>query len=148
MGRRRYDTQYPAVWCALFELFVPIERALGPAYRLRLRERADALRTDRSAEIGPGSTRVALETAFQVSPLPVSTEEMDRLLRASAAEIPDAAIRAISVRPEFLGHVGPRATVLLGVLCGMILAAVARASYSARVKWIQSIDWSRMSRLL
>ena len=63
------------------------------------------------------------------------------------AEIPDAALRALTVLPEWLGHAGPRVIAPLGVLSGMILAAATRASCTARVRWPQCIDWSRMSRL-
>ena len=108
--------QYTAAWRALFETFAPIERALGPAYRLLLR----ALRTDPSAENGPGHTRVASKTASQVIPLPLSAEELDSLLRAYVAEIPDGVIRAINVRPEPLGNAGPEIAEPLGVLSGMI----------------------------
>ena len=63
------------------------------------------------------------------------------------AEIPDAVIRALTVRPELLGHAGPGVIAPLGVLSGMILAAATRASCTARVRWPQCIGWSRMSRL-
>ena len=64
------------------------------------------------------------------------------------AEIPDAVIRALTVRPEFLGCAGPRVIAPLGVPSGMILAAATRASCTARVRWPQCVDWSRMSRLI
>ena len=68
IGRRRYDTQYSAARHASFEMFVPIERALLPARRLLLRERASDLRTAPLAENGPGPTRMELEAALQVIP--------------------------------------------------------------------------------
>ena len=146
IGLRPYDAQYSAVWRAAFELFVPIELASGPAYRRLLRERANAFRAAPAAKNGPETTCVALEAAFQAIPLPASAEEMGSLRRAFAAEIPDAAVRAINVRPALLGRAGPQAIEPLGVLSGMILVAVTRASYSAFVKWPQFIRWSRMSR--
>ena len=82
IGRRRFDTRYSATWLALSGLFVPIERALGPARRPLLRELASALRPDQAAESGPESTRVASGTAHQAIPLPVFAEGMDSLLRA------------------------------------------------------------------
>ena len=90
---------------------------------------------------------MALETAYQVILLPASAEEMDSLLRAYVVEIPDAAVRAINVRPALLGHAGSQVIEPLGVLSGMIFVAVTHASYSACVNLTQSIDWSRMSRL-
>ena len=53
MGRRRYVAQFSAAWHSLFEMFVPIDRTLGPAYRPLLRERTTALRTAHAVEIGP-----------------------------------------------------------------------------------------------
>ena len=88
-----------------------------------------------------------LVTAFQLIPLPVSAEEMDSLLRATVAEIPDTAIRAMNARPGLFGHAGPRVIEPLGVLSGVPPAAGTRAPYTARATWFQPIDWNRMSRL-
>ena len=82
MSRRRYDAQYLAVWHALFVLLVLIWRALGPVYRLLLRERETAIRQDPGFEIGPGASRVAAETALTAFLLPAPAEEMGSLLRA------------------------------------------------------------------
>ena len=49
---------------------------------------------------------------------------------------------------EFLGHAGPQVIEPLGVLSGMIFAAMTRASYTARVTCFQSIGWNRLSLLL
>ena len=147
MGRRRYNTQYSAVWHALFELFVPIERAMGPAYRLLHRERASALSPDRGVRIGPGAARAALATALRVIPLPAAAEEMDSLLRPFAVEVADALIRAITLRPGLIGRGGPGVVEPSVVLSGMIFASVTRALYRVRVQRFQSIDWSRMSSL-
>ena len=136
------------MWRALFEMFVPVERALGPAYRLLLRERASALRIPPSAKGDPVPTRVASETALQASPLPAYAEEADSLLRAYVAGIPGAVPRAVDVRPELFGYAGPAVIEPLCGLSGMIFAALTLASYSARVKWFQSLDWTRASRLL
>ena len=91
---------------------------------------------------------MALETAFQVAPLPVYAEGLDGLLRAYVAEIPDSLIRAIYVRAELLGRAGLQAIELLGVLSGVIFAAVTRASNTVRATWFRPISWNRMSRLL
>ena len=64
------------------------------------------------------------------------------------AEIPDAVIRTIAVRPELLGHTGPGIAEPLGFLSGMVPPSVARASHTARAMWFESISWSCMSRLL
>ena len=75
-------------------------------------------------------------------------EEVGSLLRAYVAEIPDAVIREIDVRPELLGYAGPQAVGPSGVLSRMIFEAVTRASYTACLTWFQSLDWDRASRLL
>ena len=64
MACRRYRAQFSAAWNALFELFVPIETKLGPAYCPLPRERAIALRPEHGGEIGPETTRVALGAAL------------------------------------------------------------------------------------
>ena len=120
MGRRCYDAQYSAAWHELVALFVLIERAREPVYRLLLRERASAPRQDPGAEIGPGATRVALETALGP---PASAEEMDSMLRSYVVGIPDAVIRAINLRPELLGPPGPGVVEPLGVLPGIVFAS-------------------------
>ena len=80
-------------------------------------------------------------------PLPASAGEMGSLARAYVVEIPDAVIRAMDLRPAMLGHPGPGVVGPLGILSGMVFFAVTRASYTVRVKWFESIDWSRMSRV-
>ena len=60
-------------------------------------------------------------------PLPAPAEDVDSLLRAYVAKIPDAVIRAIDVRPESLGRGGPDVIEPLGVLSSMISAAVTRS---------------------
>ena len=148
MRCRRYGAQYLAVWHALFELFVLIERVLRPAYRLLLRERASAIRQDNGVEIGPGATRVTLEAALKVIPCLASAEEMGSLMRAYVVEVPGALIRAIGLRPALLGRAGPGVVGPLGVLSGMSFASVARASYSSRVMRFRDIHWNRLSRVL
>ena len=78
-------------------------------------------------------------------PLPATAEEMGNLSRAHEVEIPGAVIRSIGM--PALVHGGPGVVEPLGVLPGMIFAAVTRASYAARARWFQPIDWSRMFRL-
>lgn len=148
MGRRRYDAQFSAAWHALPELFGPIDRALGLVYRLLLRVHGGALRPDNGVQIGPGAARVASETTLEVIPYPASAGTMDSLLRAFVVEIPHLVNRATGMRPASLGHTGPGVAEPLVVLSGVILASVTPASYTVRVKWFLSIDWSRMSRLL
>ena len=105
------------------------------------------LRRDHAVEIGPGANCVALETALELTPFPASAGELGSLLRAYVGEIPDAVIRAIALRPGLLGHDRPGVVGPLGVLSGIVCASVARASYTARVKSLESIVWSRMFRL-
>ena len=135
IGRRQYDTQYSARLQSLLETFVPIGRALGPAYRCVQRSRVNRLRAAPTAEGGPASALVAFETSLRVTPLPVSAREVERLFRACVGDVPDSAVRAISACPELLNLSGPTVPGPLGVLPGMIFAAVTRASYSARSKW-------------
>ena len=91
---------------------------------------------------------MALEAALKVIPLPASAGDMDSLLRSYVFEIPGTVIRAIALRPEFLGRAGPGVAGPLGAQSGMVFAAATRASYPARVKWFQSIVWIRIPRLL
>ena len=98
--RHRYDSRYSAARCASLEMFVPIERALGPAYRPPPLGRASCSRAAPSAEDGPNTTRMALETALQATPLPVSVGRAPA--RTYVVEIPDSVIRVIDVRPELL----------------------------------------------
>ena len=68
IGRRRYDAQHSGARHALFELFVSIERAMGPAYRLPLREPVSALRSGQAAEDGPRGVgnRVSVDSVARV----------------------------------------------------------------------------------
>ena len=63
-------------------------------------------------------------------------------------EIPVSAILAICARPELLDLSGPSALGPLGVASGMVSAAITRASYTARLRWFESLEWNCVSRLL
>ena len=104
--------------------------------------------SDPGVEVASGSTRVALETALKVIPLPVPAEQLDSALRSDVVEIPDAITHAVNLRPELLGRASSGVIGPLGVLSGMVFASSTRAPYSARVKRFESMGWSRMSRLL
>ena len=60
--------------------------------------------------------------------------------------IPPSAVLAIVERPELVGAASTLES--LGVIAGMVFALVTRASYSARLKWFQKLDWWRVCRLL
>ena len=70
---------------------------------------------------------------------------MERLSRAYVGEVPDSAIRAILAWPELLNLSGPSVLEPPGVLSGMILAAITRASFPVRLHWFQLLDWNRAS---
>ena len=146
IGRCRHDTQFSAAWHTLFEMFVPIERASRPVSRLVLRGRPSCLRAAPSAGGGPDITSVVSGAALQVIPLPVSAEDVGRLLRTYVAEVPDSVIRGTDMRPELLDITGSAAVEPLGVSSGMIFAAVTRTSYSVRLNWFQFPDSNRASR--
>ena len=131
IGRRRDDMQYSAAWHSLFETFAPIDRALGPVYRLLLSDRANRLRAVRTADADLGAAGVASKTALCAIALPAFARGVERLIRAYVGETPDPVVRAMSVRPELLNLSGPPVLEPPVVLPGMIFAAVARASYSA-----------------
>ena len=59
-------------------------------------------------------------------------------------EIPGAVIRATALRPALLGQTGPGVAEPLSILPDRVCAPVTRASYAARPRWSESIDWSRV----
>ena len=61
-------------------------------------------------------------------------------------DIPPSVVRVIAARPELTGPSGTLepSEVSAGLACAM----VTRASYSARLKWIQSLDWWKVSCML
>ena len=148
IGRRPFDTQYSAVWLSLFGTFVPIERTLCPVYRALVPARAGRVGVFAVVEGDPVAGGVALETTLRAMPSSVSADVLERLLRAYVDEIPDSGIRAIWTRAELLNLSGQTALEPLGVVSGMVLAAITRASYAARLRWFQSLGWNCVSRLL
>ena len=145
IGHRRYDTQYSAPRHPLFETLVPIERALGPAYRLILRDRANRPHAVPTTEGDPDAPRAASEVArvasacdpdhmVRVTPLPVSAQEAERLFRLCTGEIPDSVIRAISACPESLNFSGPSVLELFGVSPGATFAGTKRHRQPPRTR--------------
>ena len=118
----------------MFDTFLPIERALGPVCRLLLRACARKLAVIPAAEENPDTAGVAFETALRGIPLPVSAEEVGRLLRAYVEEVPVSVIGVICARSELSDKPGPSTSEPYGVASGMVFAAVTRASYSARLQ--------------
>ena len=54
-------------------------------------------------------------------------------------------IRAVGAREQLVGPEGGLQP--LGVVAGIVIAMPARASFSARLTWRQSLDWVCMSRM-
>ena len=145
IGRALSDSQYCAVWRALFESFAPVERALAPAYRFLIRARGSLLQ----GESVPNRTDVqsmACETASSSWELGVPPSEEESVLRAYVGEIPASVQSYNAQRDELVGPTGRLEP--LGVTAGMVFAVATRASYGARSKWFQSLGWWKVSRIL
>ena len=56
---------------------------------------------------------------------------------------------AVSIFRQREGLVSPSGRLeQIGVLAGMVFAMATRASYAARLKWFQALDWWEVSRML
>ena len=88
----------------------------------------------------------ARETAPSTLNLGASPMELEILLRAYVGEIPESVAPIIRRRDELVGPSGRLEP--LGVVAGMAFAMVTRASYGARSKWFQSLDWWEVSCFL
>ena len=145
IGRALFDSRPCAVWRDLFEYFAPVERALAPAYRFLIRARGSLLQ----GESVPNRTDVqsmACETASSSWELGVPPSEEESVLRAYVGEIPASVQSYNAQRDELVGPTGRLEP--LGVTAGMVFAVATRASYGARSKWFQSLDWWKVSRIL
>ena len=106
-----------------------------------IRNRAAELRGSPPAAFGDASA-MAFATLASFVDLGANAQELGELPRASVDDIPpSAAAAAIAERDE--GTLEP-----LGVIAGMVFAAITRASYGARLKWFQALGWWRVSRIL
>ena len=76
--------------------------------------------------------------------LGVSSADLEQVLRAYVEDIPIPTALAACDRDDLVGEDGQLQP--LGVVSGMVFAMVTRASYSARLTWFQSLDWSKVSR--
>ena len=142
IGRRRFDSQFSTAWHSSFETFASLQKAFGPVYRLPLRARASrvgVLAADRGNPVAAGA---AFETTLRVTPSPVLADEVERMLLAYVDEIPVSVIRALCALPDLLNLSGQSALEPLGVVPGLVFAAVTRASYAARLRWFESLDWN------
>ena len=61
-------------------------------------------------------------------------------------DIPPPVAPTIAQRDELVGEAGQLEQ--RGVIAGLVFAMVTRASYGARLKWFQSLDWWKTSCML
>ena len=92
------------------------------------------------ATANPGAAEVVFGATLRAIPLPVSAEEVGRLLSAYVAEVPVSAVRTMRARPELLDLSGPSELEPSGVLSGVVSAAIRRASSTARLNWFEPLD--------
>ena len=145
LNRAPFDPEYCAVWHALFESFALVGRALAPVYRFLTRSRGAKLR----GEALPDSEAVcqmAPDTVSQTIDLGAPPVELERALRAYVEDIAPPVVLTITGRDELVGESGQLKPY--GVIAGTVFARVARASYSARLSWFQSLDWWKGSCVL
>ena len=145
IGRAPFGSRYCAVWRALFESSAPVERASAPVYIFLIRSRGSLLR----GEFAPNRTdaqAMAFETVSSSRKLGVSPTDLESVLRAYVDDIPAPAVPTIAQRDELVGPSGRLEP--LGVIAGMVFAMVTRASYGSHLKWFQSVDWWKVSRML
>ena len=75
-----------------------------------------------------------------------SSLELEALLRAYVADIPESVASISGQRDEL---VGPSSRLEpIGVFEGMVLAMATRPSCGARLKWFQFSDWWKVPRML
>ena len=69
--------------------------------------------------------------------------ELESVLRAYVEDIPPDVVETVAARKELVGETGQ--LLPYGVISGMVLAMVTRASYGARLNWFQSLGWRKVS---
>ena len=75
-----------------------------------------------------------------------SATELGDLLPVLVGVIPGSAASVIAARSELVGLSGTLKPSV--VIAGLVFAVVTRASFPARLKWPQPVDWRRLSCLL
>ena len=88
----------------------------------------------------------AFQTASSALNWGASSLELEAPLRAYVNDIPESVASIIGQREELVGPPGRLEPI--GVLAGMVIAMVTRASYVARLKWFRALDWWEVSRML
>ena len=144
-GRAPFDSKHCAVWRALFESFAPVERSLGPVYRLLLRSRGAGARGNPAPD-SQAVYKLALDSASLTIDLGVTPLDLERVLHAYADDIPESTVTSLFGRNDLVGEDGQLQP--LGVASGMVFAMVAPASYGARLTWFRSLDWPKASYTL
>ena len=146
--RHPFDSSASPAWHDPFENLLLLERLLGPTCRLLLRIRG--------VELGAPSREPAQSTSAQDLPNAVAlaipgslkTQDSGSALRLFAAELPRSVIKAICSVPEWVAVAGPDVLGSLGVISVFVSAVATRASRSVQSRWLESICWERMARLV
>ena len=95
IGRAPRDSEYCAVWRALFKSFVPIDRGLAPAYRYLIRNRASVSQGAAQRDQGDVSA-MGFQTASSFVKLGATPDELRALLRSYVDDVPPSVALAIA----------------------------------------------------
>ena len=142
LGRAPLNSEFYAAWRAFCESFAPIVQGIAPARRLSVKSRAAEFRGSPPAVSGDAYA-MASKTVAPLVDLGVDAQELGELRRAYADGISPSVVKVIAGRDELVGREGTLDP--LGVVGGMVFATVTRASYGARFRWFQALDWWRVS---
>ena len=69
--------------------------------------------------------------------------ELESLLRAYVDDVPESVVSIIGQRGELVGPAGRLEPI--GITAGMVFATGSYASFGARLRRFQSLDWWRVS---
>ena len=90
--------------------------------------------------------QMAFDTASKTIDLGATPSELESVLRAYVEDISPPVVLTIAQRYGLVGEAGQREP--RGVIAGAVFAIVTRASYGARSKLFQSLDWWKASCML
>ena len=76
----------------------------------------------------------------------LSASELKSALSEYANGLPDSGIRSLRSTPSWIADEGPDFLGPLGVLSGVVSAAATRASWRARSRLLEPLDWERVIR--
>ena len=96
----------------------------------------------------PGSLyRIVFDTVSTAMDLGVTPSELESVLRAYVEDLAEDVVETIAAQGNLVGE-DKGQLVPRGVIGGMVFAIVTRVSYYSRLKWLESLDWEKMSFML